>query len=273
MKNHKGKYILIGVYFFITVIFILLTPFAAPFVASHFNGVPSSLIPAEPDKLARDYISNLKDNNFAKVSEMTDSRIQITQDQATAVSKELVDAQLDTGKIVYVSKKINNNVSGYELTYEFNNNTQNKKYLDVHTIIYITDNGLKVVGIEAQSNDKSIINSETLFDFKKEGLSWALLIILSLFVTWSAIYYVKNSPKPRWWVLLVILLITLKLGLSQSGFSGNLGLYMESTLNPNLIFSISIPIGVLYYWIARKKIFAKEQILADKEIQNQNSTN
>lgn len=268
MKTHKGKYIVIGIYFFITVVLTLLTPIVSPLIGNYFSKarLPEAVIPDAPDTFSREYISNLKDRNLTQISEMTHPEVQITQEQIDVVSEKLSNIQTETGKVLHVKARTTNGVTGYELTYEFNNSVQGKEYVAVNTIVYDTEAGLKLAGIQVNSSDKSFIQSSTSFDFKKQGLNWALLILLSLLATWSAMNYMKNSPKPRWWVLLVILVIVMKVQVIGENVSINFGPIVSNALNKDALFIAVIPLGAIYYWIARKKIFAKEQTLLNTPI-------
>jgi|GEM_PF-3988512 len=269
MKTHKGKYVVIGIYFLITVVLTLLTPFIAPVigkvVTKHVTELPASLVPDNADKFARDYISNLKDKNLDKAVEMTVPEANVTVEQFTEISDQLANIQTETGKVISSSVEKNSNGSEYELKHQFNNNVVGKEYLVADTVIYDTDAGLKVAGIHLYTGPTSAINTAFSFDFKKQGLSWALLILISLFVTWSALNYLKYSPKPRWWLLLVILLVALKIEvLPNDNVSIHIGPFVSSNVG-NAIFLVLIPLGALYYWIARKKIFTKEQVLLNNQ--------
>ena len=152
-----------------------------------------------------------------------------------------------------------------KLTFSFSG--LGEEYLDVQTIIYNTDAGLKLAGLNLKTDTVSAIKSATTFDFKKQGLAWSILILLSLFVTWSAMNYMKKSPNPRWWVLLVIIIIAMKVEIFPAdAISINFGPFVSNDLGNGALFVILVPLGALYYWIARKKIFAKEQTLLNTPI-------
>ena len=267
MKIHKGKYVVIGIYFFITVVLTLLTPIVAPLISKNVTQLPASLVPDDADKFAREYISNLKAGNYSQIAEMNVAELEISQEQVMDVTQQLSNIKIETGKVVSVVAEKNLNVSGYEIVYEFQNNVQGEEYLDVQTIIYNTDAGLKLAGLNLKTDTVSAIKSATTFDFKKQGLAWSILILLSLFVTWSAMNYMKKSPNPRWWVLLVIIIIAMKVEIFPAdAISINFGPFVSNDLGNGALFVILVPLGALYYWIARKKIFAKEQTLLNTPI-------
>jgi hypothetical protein len=197
---------------------------------------------------------------------MSAGGLEVSQEDIEGVAKRLSTLQIETGRVIGVRAEKNERVSGYVLTHEFLNNDEKEKYVNVQTILYKTDEGLKLAEINFNSSAESAIKASTLFDFKTHGLNWMLLIISSLFVSWTAFYYIRNSPKPSWWLFLLILVIALTIKVAPAGnVSINIGPSISNKIDSTL-FSLLIPVGALYYWIARKKIFAKEQMLASNSI-------
>ena len=160
-------------------------------------------------------------------------------------SQKVSNIKLETGKLVGASYKKNTlstlatttNTTSYELTYQFKNDDSINQYMTVGLLILDNGNDVKVTGVGSQPSEKP------LSEKKPSGIDILLSLFFTTLIAGSAVNYIKKSPKSRWWILVVILFATLTFSFK----AGNLGsLYL------------SLPIGVIIYWLARKKILATD---------------
>lgn len=254
--NKNAKYAVVWIFFTFTVILSLLSPVIVPYFAPYVSKGVEKLAPDNIEQFAKTYVADIQNKNVENILKNTSPETGISAEKIDIdeFSQNYVNLKLDTAKVVGYSYKFGssavytigtttkNGGKLYSIIYQFENNDAVNKYIGVQMSITEVDDKLQVIAIDRKlsgtSLDTSVASTNNIYD-----LNLFIRVLIYLIITLSAFHYLKNSPKPRWWILLVILIATLYFSISSEK-SGDI--------------SISIPLGIIIYWIWRKKILATE---------------
>ncbi|MEN9622161.1 MAG: hypothetical protein RLZZ67_595 [Candidatus Parcubacteria bacterium] len=102
--------------------------------------------------------------------------------------------------------------------------------------------------------------------WNQDRLIFTLAIIMPLFISLTAFFYVKKSIEPKWSMLLIILMVALSYSKSNSTERVNLGLFITPFFDidkADTIYNVFLPLGAVYYLI-----FGRERSAKLSEIRN-----
>lgn len=254
--NKKTKYAVVWVFFIFTVILSLLSPIIAPYTTPYISKGAEKLAPDNIKQFAKGYVFDVQNKNVENILKNTSPEIGISAEKLDTEGflKNYVNLKLDTAKIIAYSFKIGssavytvgtttkNGGKLYNIIYQFENNDPVDKYIAVRMSIIEVGGQLQVVTIDRKLSSIPLDTSEASTN-NTYDLNLFVRVLFSLIISLTAFYYLKKSSHPRWWILLVILIATL---------------YFSFNTEKSGDISINLPLGVIIYWIGRKKILATE---------------
>lgn len=252
--NKKTKYVVVWIFFTITIVLSLLSPITIPYIVPHASKAAEKLAPDNVELFAKGYIADIKNGNTENILKNTSVETGLTAENLDIekLSQNYTNLKLETAKVIGFS--INSKSSAlytlatttkktgteYTIVYQLENDDSAKKYLGVEMAIAEVDGQLQLSAVDSKFMNEPLEKSPILPNY---DLKLFVRVLFSLIIVVTALLYLKASPKPRWWVLLIILIITLTFSLNST--------------EPNGI-RLSLPLGVIIYWVARKKILAAE---------------
>jgi len=229
------------------------------------------IVPKVESEFAKVYLNNLQNKNFNYIKQYIDPIIK--KDANDEKLLEIAD-YFPTGELLsteLIGSKVslfNDNWRGtFTFEYQFSNG-----WAVANVTLKRNDKDLSVIGFHVYQRDTSQkeINQFTLAN--KSVLQYTVLTlgIVIIFFTLITLYFCIKTPmqKKKWlWILFILT------GIGSLGVNWTTGEYGTQFLSINLfassaassgphspwIFSISIPLGAILFWIKRKNFIEKTE--------------
>lgn len=203
---------------------------SSDFVSRNLERFTKSQVTPQVDSFFRESFSLLKNSDFnglaSKTPYVSGVDTPATKDTASYLQKSSGDGKI-VGYTVSTTVTQGTTEKKYILYYEFDYPDTYYKYLLVRVEAHDLGKGLELLDWNAEP--KVLSSKEQPFDPVSYGVS-LLVALISAVVAWR---YVTRAIKPRWPLLLIILLLS---------FSFH-----------NEIFTATFPLGALYYFLNKKR--------------------
>jgi hypothetical protein len=276
IKTHKGKFIVVLLY----ALFVFIVPLYSltPYGQKSQQNAVQALVTKNEDNFFRQYISFLQQKNVNAVYSLLTPETAAT---TTIASLEKLSAYFasTTGQtqvvdwnwrvwtgISWSGKKGSGKT--YMVAYEIRNSDSAYPYLLVPIVAQDDGGGLKIASVYARKEKVSITQPDKFV--MVDGVAMFFALLLPLFILYSAMRYLVKAQKPRWPMLLVILLVSLYVRISITDASApdplitvNFSVGVYEFLQKLWTFAIPLPLGAIYYYFVREKY---ESIPPEKEM-------
>lgn len=272
-KEHKWKYVLVGAYFLL----VLVSPLF--FFSGVFQNDPEAMldwiVSEENDQFFQGYIKQIQSNQIEESYSQLHPEIQKSfpiediERVAIALASSSDALELIGANIKTTNSSSNGSWTKHDVTYEVANNDPEYKFLLVQVVAIEEGGEMKIAGIHVIPETESI-KEQRKVDFASQWPVILLAIVIPLFIIYTALHYLSKAKDPRWLILVMILFLASYLNvtgetvsiriISLNSFASAEGLWGP------IVFNTPLPLGVLIYWVRRKKILSQsEQLTTNQE--------
>lgn len=257
-KDHKWKYVLVAVYTF----FVLISP-AFIFTGAFQDKVESLvgwIVKEDDDVFFRGYIGQLQNGEIEKSYGQLHPEIQNAfpieeLEKVAGFLASTTDTMEVVGANVNSFTGSNGTRTNYEMTYEISNNDIVYKYV-LAQVSALKENGqTQITGFHVVPETQSI-KEQRKVDFASQWPIILIAIAIPLLIIFTSLHYLSKAQDPRWLILIMVLFLNLHLVISDGSYGIKLGSYSfvsAQDLWGPWIFNTAIPLGLLIYWVRRKK--------------------
>ncbi len=256
-RNDVGKWVVVALYVFFVFISPLwfLTPIGQEGVSTLEN-----LVLSQVDKpFLRDYVSLLKEERLeeAEVLLTPEARERLDRSQLSLVVDSLAST---TGEVEIVGGNFRSNstnggewTSNYYALYELKNDGAANEYMLVS--IWAEEKGgiFKVVGVDVSPQQKSAKEVGGI-DFASPQVLYLLgALLVPIFVLFTAVKYIRSSPKFSWLMFIAILFLSAYPTITPTSWNLSFGAYgfMSPAGWGTWLFALPVPLGAAYYYLSR----------------------
>lgn len=259
LPAHKGKFAVLAVY--IIVVFLAPIFSAVTYNPEKAIGMFAKFVAEKDDQFFRSYIALLKDQKVDEAYALLSPEAQqaSSRDELATVAKEFTNM---TDEMTIVGVNINHIDDEsprtiYQMSYEVVNNDPEKKYVGVNISARDQGQGIKIDGVQTFYGATSL-KEGAKFNFPKPYWMLLIAVLIPLFVAYTAYRYITKAANPKWWLFLVILLISVYVTIrADGGFSVNFG--FNGFMGPAgiwgpWVYFTSVPLGAIFYYFMRKRV-------------------
>lgn len=259
LTAHKGKFVVLILY--IIVVFLAPIYSAVSYNPEKTIGIFAKFVAEKDEQFFRSYIELLKDQKVDDAYALLSPEAQqaSSRTEMATVAKEFTNM---TDEMSIVGVNINHIDDDsprtiYQMLYEVVNNDPEKKYVGVNISARDHGQGLRIDGVQTFHGATSL-KEGAKFSFPKPYWMLLIALLIPLFVAYTAYRYITKAANPKWWLFLVILLVSVLVTLRADGgfgvhfgFNGFMG--PAGIWGPWVYFT-SLPLGAIFYYFKRKKV-------------------
>ncbi len=265
LPAHKGKFAFLVIYVIVT----LLLPFygAATYEPAKVLGMIADFVPEKDDHFFRDYIALLRSQEVDEAYALLSPEAQqvVTKDALRDLAKNFSTLSVDMEVVgVNVSNVRDDSLRTiYEISYEVPNDDPERRFFNVTIGARDLGQGIKIDSVNSVYYAQSL-KDQAKFGFPPFGWNAILAVLAPLLVAYTAYRYLTKAVKPSWWVLLMIILVSLhgsikadggfSINFAVNGFMGPVGLWGPWAYYP------FVPLGAIIYYLIHRRFEGRERV-------------